>query len=934
MALQPWYKVITPREDLREGRPLDASEFAVHLDKVRDNKAPDVYLNPRQFFDRTHVTRNLEALIVDTLRRLNGIKVETSAVFNLATQFGGGKTHALTVLYHLARGGDEARDWRRVRTLMEKAGVTQIPKAATAVFVGTEFDSYQGRGGNDGTPLRKTPWGEMAWQLRGAEGWSLVEQHEANTVAPGGDVIERLLPQDRPVLILMDELMNYVSRTRHTPLAGQLYSYLHNLSEVVRSRDNAVLAVSIPASELEMTSDDQSDYERLKKLLDRVGKPIILSAEAETSEIIRRRLFEWPGMLPAEANKVVNEYAAWMQAHRQQLPDWFPMDSARDALAATYPFHPSVLSVFERKWQSLPRFQQTRGVLRLLALWVSKAYKEGYEGAHKDPLITLGTAPLDDSMFRPALFEQLGETKLEAAVTTDIVGKEHAHAIRLDKGAHAEVRKARLHRKIATAIFFESNGGQQRGEASLPEVRLAVAEPGLDIGNIEQCLEALTDSCYYLAADKNRYRFSLQPNLNKLLADRRASITDAAIRERVRAEVMAVFNKGKGVEKTWFPEKSNDVPDAAVLRLVVVAPERSVSDAGTLKFLQSMTTEHGASSRTYKSGLVWAVVEDASLLKEEARKLLAWEDIQAEAGNHRLDEDQRKQLETNLRRAKSNLTEAVWRSYRNVFLLEESNDLRRIDLGIVNSSQAESLVGLILQRLQLEDLVERDSVSPNYLVRNWPPALPEWSTRQVRDAFFASPKFPRLLRPEGARLTISRGVEAGILAYVGKAAKGRYDPFIYKKAIREDQVEVSDDVFVICREKAEAYLAGAAPPEPTLPEPLPFTLTGGETPKPSISGTGPTLPQPGGGDPQPEAVQPAETVPGFQWSGEVPAQKWMNFYTKVLARFATGGGLKLTVTVDVNPPSGVTKQTLEEVKVALRELGVEEKLQTVDRQDS
>jgi len=34
MPLKPWYKVVTPREDLREGKPLDASEFAVHLDQV------------------------------------------------------------------------------------------------------------------------------------------------------------------------------------------------------------------------------------------------------------------------------------------------------------------------------------------------------------------------------------------------------------------------------------------------------------------------------------------------------------------------------------------------------------------------------------------------------------------------------------------------------------------------------------------------------------------------------------------------------------------------------------------------------------------------------------------------------------------------------------------------------------------------------------
>ena len=46
---------------------------------------------------------NLTDLAAQVVRRLSGIQVETSAVFNMATQFGGGKTHALTALYHLAR---------------------------------------------------------------------------------------------------------------------------------------------------------------------------------------------------------------------------------------------------------------------------------------------------------------------------------------------------------------------------------------------------------------------------------------------------------------------------------------------------------------------------------------------------------------------------------------------------------------------------------------------------------------------------------------------------------------------------------------------------------------------------------------------------------------------------------------------------------------
>jgi len=54
----------------------------------------------------------------------------------------------------------------------------------------------------------------------------------------------------------------------------------------------------------------------------------------------------------------------------------------------------------------------------------------------------------------------------------------------------------------------------------------------------------------------------------------------------------------------------------------------------------------------------------------------------------------------------------------------------------------------------------------------------------------------------------------------------------------------------------------------------------------------------------------------------VPAQKWMNFYTKVLTKFASGMGLKLTVTVEAAPEGGISSQKIEETKVALRELGM------------
>jgi len=76
MPLTPWYNVITPRGDLREGKSLDASEFAVHLDQVREGSAPPDYRNPDRFFARTYLTKNLATLATEVIRRLSGERPE------------------------------------------------------------------------------------------------------------------------------------------------------------------------------------------------------------------------------------------------------------------------------------------------------------------------------------------------------------------------------------------------------------------------------------------------------------------------------------------------------------------------------------------------------------------------------------------------------------------------------------------------------------------------------------------------------------------------------------------------------------------------------------------------------------------------------------------------------------------------------------------
>ena len=980
MPLKPWYDVIKPREDLREGKPLDASEFAVHLDQIRDGRAHDDYQKPERFFAKTVLTTNLVALAGEVTRRLNGIKTQANAVFNMTTQFGGGKTHALALLYHLAKGGDQSKNWQGADTILAKGGVTSVPKAAIGVFVGTEFDSLTGRGGRDGEPVRKTPWGELAWQLGGAESLKLVEKHEAQQTAPSAEVIREFLPKDRPTLILLDELMNYVSRNRKTGLASQLYNFLQNLSEEARGQNNVVLCVSIPASELEMSAEDHADYDRFKKLLDRLGKPIIMSSDAETSEIIRRRLFEWePGGLSKDAEKTIAEYAEWAVEKRNQIPSWFPVDHAREQFRASYPFHPSVLSVFERKWQELPRFQQTRGVLKMLALWVSKAYSDSYRGNHRDPLIGLGTAPLEDDIFRTAVFEQIGENKLEGAVTTDICGKKTSHATRLDQEASPDIKKARLHRKVMTAIFFESNGGQSKLEATEPEIRLAIGEPDWDIGHIDTVLETLNQSCYYLNSQNRRFKFSLSPNLNKLLSDRRANVSPQKIDERVRAEIKKAFGKAEGLDVVLFPEKSGNVTDRPSLTLAVLAPDQTMEDENTRKTVDLMTKEYGKSARTYKTGVIWVAPHSTSKLKDEARKLLAWEDIQSEEDTLRLDEGQSVKLAENIEITKKSIKEAVWQAYNTILLLGRDNAVKSIDLGQMHSSSAESLPWMILDHLLKTDEVVK-AVSPNTLTRKWPGFI-EWSTKAVRDAFYASPLFPRLLNPASVKETIARGVTEGMLAYVGKKGGGRYEPFIFKKSMSANDVEISDDVFIVIAEEAVKHvepqkltsvllfpesielqpgariqfrLEGRDQHARSMAVPTPAWTTSGGVIEPTgafvasetegsytvevasgdvkgsatISVAKRALGGGGGSGGSGAKSKVMENVTAVQWTGEVPTAKWMTFYTKVLSKYAKEKGLTLKASFALRPDEGMTKQQIDELRATLRELGLEDDVET------
>jgi Protein of unknown function (DUF499) len=430
----------------------------------------------------------------------------------------------------------------------------------------------------------------------------------AKTTPPGTEAIGRLFQAaGGTALILFDEVLNFLNR--HRGMAEPFHAFIQNLTVATTGTTRAVAVVSLPRSQVEMTDWDLQWQERITKVVRRVAKDLIANDEAEISEVVRRRLFEDLGNERLRKS-VAKSYADWCFERRAQLPpEWTAVDTAatetkareflRSRFEACYPFHPATLSVFQRKWQALPQYQQTRGTLAMLAQWISWAYREGYQRARREPLITLGSAPLDMPEFRGVILGQLGEARLMASIDADIAG-ERSHAQALDAGTKGPLRD--IHRRVGTTILFESSGGQVDKVAHLPELRFALGEPEVDTTSIDNAAFALEAKAFFIRKiGSDGFQIRHQPTLKKVVSDRRASLDEEQeIKPAMRSLVKKVFDQGASMPVVPFPEDGAAIPDSPRLTLVVMDPMFEWSGNGTLRQqLGEWTRQRGKSPRLY-----------------------------------------------------------------------------------------------------------------------------------------------------------------------------------------------------------------------------------------------------------------------------------------------------------------------------------------------
>jgi predicted AAA+ superfamily ATPase len=661
-GLKPWREVLPPHHDVATGN-FAASEFAADLYKVAFGGEKDSgYADAVEFFRRTYLTEGLTDLVGRAVRRLSGDD-NAPPVINLQTNFGGGKTHSMLALWHVAAGLPVGQFPQDTQELLTNNGYNGARVNRVAI-VGNHF-SPAGTTKDDGTHVN-TIWGELAWQLGGAEAYALVAKADGDRTTPG-EALHDLLAKYSPAVILIDEWVAYArSLVGRDDLAGgtfdDQFTFAQSLTEAAKGTWGVLLVISIPASE---TGDDSDNIvagnaeevggahglealKRLQNVVRRVAEQWRPASSAEAYQIVRQRLFVQPdGAALASIGATARAYVDMYRKYADDFPRESRDTAYEDRIKRTYPIHPELFDRLYEEWSSLERFQRTRGVLRLMSTVIHALWA----GEDASPLIMPGSIPLATANVNAELTSYLQDS-WKAIIDADVDGLTSEPA-RIDKEKPVFGQRS-LTKRLARTVFFGATptiGSAHKG-LETQRVFLGTAVPGDVPGNFHSALTQLGDRATYFYSGSGKYWYDLQANITRTAKDQ----AERLHKEDVWAEIARRL-QGQAKTRGDFagvhvcPESNADIPDTDEARLIVLHPKvahKRGSDSPAKAFAQKATEQRGTANRTNRNMLVFLAADEARLEELDAatRDYLGWSHVLANEADLDLTQNQKNQAST------------------------------------------------------------------------------------------------------------------------------------------------------------------------------------------------------------------------------------------------------------------------------------------------
>lgn len=703
--MKPFHTIAIPHKDILEGN-LTLDVFAADLHEVSLNRGPDEYKDPEIFFQKTYLTTGLKNILAIVEKRLGGKGGDP--IIQLQTPFGGGKTHSLIAIYH------KTKEW----------------KAKSVVIVGEKLEPTD------------TIWGEIEKQLTGK-----IQRFKEN-VAPGSVSFKDMLEAHQPLVILMDEVLQYVTRAAGVKVEGsnlgaQAIAFMKALTEVITTLPKTTLLLSLPSSVPEHYDENAERlFSQLQKVSGRVEKIYTPVEESEITKIIRRRLFS--SINEDEAAKVVKHFVDYIEKENL-LPQGLLASEYREQFLSSYPFIPDVVDVLYKRWGTFPQFQRTRGVLRILAQVIAslKSSNKSY--------ITLADFNLANQDLRQDLIKHIDST-FNGVIASDITDKSSG-AVKVNDKLGSAYQGLLLGSRTATTIFMYSHSGGSVKGATVPEVKRSATTTDNISAVIDSAFDELEKELFFMQKFGDKYFFSNQPNLNKILITHMDNIKDQDL-EILEKELLQEKIKGNSLKVYLWEDKSSNVVDDENLKLVILKKDSK-------EIISDILKKKGNSPRTKSNTLfcLYPSEMDRGNFAHQMKKKIAY-DLILKAPNLNLSPDQRKEIKKELDKLDTNLFESLRKYYRMV-AVPSKDEFKIIDLGVPTYGETKSLVDEIYDKLvNDEEILER--VAPVVLKTKYLKNNDFVSTAAIYQSTLSTPGEFRLSKRSTLENSIIQGVQLGL----------------------------------------------------------------------------------------------------------------------------------------------------------------------------
>jgi predicted AAA+ superfamily ATPase len=702
-GLLPWREVLRPHDDVAKGN-FRAAEFAADLAMVARGEGDPEYTDPVEFFRRTFLTGGLQDLITRAVARISGDK-NASPVINLQTNFGGGKTHSMLALWHLASGRPISDYPQEIQDLL---GPIRLDRDIRRVaLVGNHLEPSGLKPKADGTKIN-TLWGELAWQLGGREAYEIVAEADRSSTNPG-DSLRELLAKYAPAVILIDEWVAYARQLYgRDDLPGGTFdtqfTFAQTLTETAKAVPGVLVVISIPASARDddghsLISEEEVGGEngrealrRLQNIVRRVADQWKAANPEESFEIVRRRLFTAPdGQALAQINATATEVVKFYRQHHAEFPNETTDNAYIDRIRSTYPVHPELFDRLYEDWSTLERFQRTRGVLRLMNTIVGSLWR----GNDTAPLIMPGSVPLRDGEVMTEITQYLDD-QWKVIIDADVDGPNAAPA-QVDKDNPDLLGKRFITQRLARTVFMGATPTLHTSHKGVIRQRvfLGTALPGDVPGNFHSALNQLADKATYFYSSGEQYWFDTQANTTRTARD----YAERLHPEDVWAEIVRRLQDHRSPSPRGFaavhvaPDSSADVPDGQEARLVIVPPShvhdrRQAQESPAYTWASDVVDRRGSGARVHRNMLVFLAADAARYeeLQASVRDYLAWRYVRDNAdGVLNLTSQQRQQAVERLERADRTLHDRLLGAYHWALVPTQPDPTRPLQLDAIKA---------------------------------------------------------------------------------------------------------------------------------------------------------------------------------------------------------------------------------------------------------